>query len=180
MKPWLIVVILIAVVVVGYLVIRNRTPEVTVTAPPPPAPAEAPAAPVADPQKAFLEQNIKEAGWMQTADGLQYKPEKTVDASVPKPAPGSEVTVNYEGKLIDGTVFDSSYARNEPATFPLSGVIKGWQEGVPMMRVGEIWDFAIPSDLGYGDRGTPGGPIPPGATLLFKIELLKAPTPATP
>ena len=93
-----------------------------------------------------------------------------------KPAQGSEVTVHYEGTLIDGTVFDSSYARNEPATFPLSNVIRGWQEGVPMMKVGEVWNFAIPPGLGYGARNV--GPIPANSVLLFKIELLKAPTPA--
>jgi FKBP-type peptidyl-prolyl cis-trans isomerase len=92
-----------------------------------------------------------------------------------KPAPGSEVTINYEGRFIDGRVFDKS-PPGQPVTFPLTQLIPGWQEGVPMMRVGEKWEFAIPSNLAYGDRST--GPIPGGSTLLFTIELLNAKTPA--
>jgi len=128
-------------------------------------------------QLQFLAENGKKPGWKTTSSGLQYHATKeTDDKSAPRPAPGSVVKVHYEGKLIDGTVFDSSYARNEPISFPLSGVIQGWQEGVPLMRVGDTYDFVIPSELGYGSRG--GGPIPPGAALLFKVELLEAKTPA--
>jgi FKBP-type peptidyl-prolyl cis-trans isomerase len=127
-------------------------------------------------QASFLVDNGKKAGWKTTPSGLQYTVLKPGDAKKPKPAPGSEVTVHYEGRLIDGKVFDSSYARNEPATFPLSGVIYGWQEGVPLMRVGEVFEFAIPAALGYGDRDL--GDIPPNSALLFKVELLVARTPA--
>tara|TARA_R110000868_G_scaffold33856_17_gene122613 strand:- start:2291 stop:2857 length:567 start_codon:yes stop_codon:yes gene_type:complete len=127
-------------------------------------------------QDAFLNENAKRDGWSQTPEGLQYQVEKEASGDAPKPAPGSRVTVHYEGQLINGNVFDSSYARGEPATFPLSGVIQGWQVGVPMMRLGEIWQFAIPAELGYGERDS--GPIPAGSTLLFKVELLEVETPA--
>jgi FKBP-type peptidyl-prolyl cis-trans isomerase FkpA len=128
-------------------------------------------------QDAFLNENVRQDGWEQTAEGLQYSVEKEAADESPMPAPGSRVTVHYEGKLIDGNVFDSSYTRGQPATFPLGGVIKGWQIGVPMMRQGEIWQFAIPANLAYGERDT--GPIPAGSTLLFKVELLEVETPAT-
>ena len=127
-------------------------------------------------QTAFMAENIKQSGWQAMDNGMQYKVLTAVDGDGVKPAPGSDVTVHYEGRLIDGKVFDSSYARNEPASFPLSGVIRGWQDGVPMMKVGETWEFAIPANLAYGDRGV--GPIPGGSTLIFKIELLEADTPA--
>ncbi len=126
-------------------------------------------------QEAFLAENIKKPDWKATGSGLQYHVLKTGDASAPKPAPGSVVKVHYEGTLIDGTVFDSSFARGEPISFPLSNVIAGWQEGVPMMRVGETWEFAIPAGLAYGADSA--GPIPGGSTLIFKVELLEAKTP---
>lgn len=127
-------------------------------------------------QQAFLTDNAKKPGWKSTPSGLQYTVLKPGDGKTPKPAPGSEVTVHYEGKLINGEVFDSSYARNEPATFPLDGVIMGWQEGVPLMRVGEVFEFAIPAQLGYGQRALPS--IPAGSVLIFKVQLLEAHTPA--
>ncbi|MBM3513516.1 MAG: FKBP-type peptidyl-prolyl cis-trans isomerase [Alphaproteobacteria bacterium] len=127
-------------------------------------------------QTAFLAENAKKPGWKSTPSGLQYNVLKAGDGKTPRPAPGSEVTVHYEGKLITGKLFDSSYERNEPATFPLSGVIFGWQEGVPLMRVGEVFEFAIPANLGYGDRALPS--IPAQSVLMFKVELLKAHTPA--
>jgi FKBP-type peptidyl-prolyl cis-trans isomerase FkpA len=179
---------LVAIAVIAGVVMTRKTPE---TAPEATAPAsqsapaevtpEASAPPeAAAPKEAtsmqteYLAENLKKPGWKATDSGLQYFVEKSVESG-PKPASGSVVTVNYEGKFIDGNVFDSSYARKEPATFPLDRVIQGWQEGVPMMKVGEIWQFAIPADLAYGDGG---GPIPAGATLLFKVELLEAKTPA--
>jgi FKBP-type peptidyl-prolyl cis-trans isomerase len=183
MNKWAIVG-LVAIVVVAIVVVAKRdkhqpeqaaTPTETTT-PPSTPPAEAP--PVTNyeaVQEAYLTENIKKPGWKATGSGLQYIPLKSVDALAPKPAPGSVVKVNYEGKLIDGTVFDSSYARNEPISFPLSNVIAGWQEGVPMMRVGETWEFAIPAGLAYGPDGA--GPIPGGSTLIFKVELLEAKTP---
>ncbi len=173
MKQWWIIGALVVVVAVIAFVMVGRKPT------PPaeePAVTAVPTAP-ADPNDTFLADNLKKPGWKATESGLQYSVEKAAtDPAAVKPAEGSEVTVHYEGKLIDGTVFDSSYARNDPATFPLSNVIRGWQEGVPMMKVGEIWNFAIPPGLGYGSRNV--GPIPAGSVLLFKVELLKAPTPA--
>jgi FKBP-type peptidyl-prolyl cis-trans isomerase FkpA len=127
------------------------------------------------PQQQFLADNIKKQGWKATTSGLQYRVIKAVKEG-PRPAAGSPVTVHYEGTLIDGKKFDSSYDRQEPATFPLANVIPGWQEGVPMMREGETWEFAIPSDLAYGDRAA--GPIPGGSTLIFKVRLLWVATPA--
>jgi FKBP-type peptidyl-prolyl cis-trans isomerase FklB len=93
------------------------------------------------------------------------------EGSGEQPNADSNVTVHYEGSLIDGTVFDSSYKRKQPATFSLSQVIQGWQEALPMMRVGGKWQIFVPADLAYGDRGA-GELIKPGATLIFDIELI--------
>jgi FKBP-type peptidyl-prolyl cis-trans isomerase FkpA len=181
-KQWWIIGALVVVVALVAFVMVGRKPAETTAETPAGTPAQeqpvtaVPTAP-ADTQGAFLTENLKKDGWKATESGLQYHVlTPATDAAAVKPAAGSEVTVNYEGKLIDGTVFDSSYARNEPATFPLSNVIRGWQEGVPMMKVGETWEFAIPPGLGYGDRNV--GPIPASSVLVFKIELLKAPTAA--
>ena len=126
---------------------------------------------VAPTQDPFLTENLKNPGWGQTASGLQFRPpEQRATEGASQPTSSSTVTVHYEGTLTNGTPFDSSIG-GDPATFPLSNVIPGWQEAVPMMRVGETWDFAIPANLAYGDR--PVGPIPPGSTLLFKIQLLE-------
>ena len=125
-------------------------------------------------QKAYEAWSAARPGWTTTASGLQYHRDKAAPASAAKPAPGATVTIHYVGKFIDGRVFDSSRERGEPATFPLNRLIKGWQEGVPMMRVGETWSFVIPAAIAYGDR-TDRGPIPPGSTLLFEIELIAIP-----
>lgn len=136
-----------------------------------PRPAQAQGSgPRIDPQRAFLDQNRRQPGWMVSGTGLQYRPVKRVAPDAPQPDGDDTVRVHYEGRYIDGTVFDSSYARGEPASFPLHGLIRGWQEGIPMMRVGEVWEFVVPYQLGYGAVGR--GPIPGGATLLFKVELL--------
>ncbi len=121
-------------------------------------------------QKKFLEENAKREGVQTTASGLQY--EILQEASGEKPtSAGSRVTVHYEGSLINGNVFDSSYKRNQPATFGLNQVITGWTEGVQLMNKGAKYRFFIPSELGYGARGA-GGSIPPHATLIFDVELL--------
>lgn len=116
----------------------------------------------------YLKENGMREGVMTTASGLQY--EVLVKGDGPMPADTSEVEVHYEGTLIDGTVFDSSYERGEPISFPLNRVIPGWTEGVQLMNVGSTYKLYIPSELGYGSQGT--GPIPPNSVLIFKIELL--------
>ena len=110
-----------------------------------------------------------EDGWYTAEGGLRWRWVKYL-ASEAKPKVTDIVTVHYEGKLLDGTVFDSSYARGEPASFPLNRLVKGWQIAIPQMGVGEIIEIAIPADLAYGPVGR--GPIPGNATLVFKVELL--------
>lgn len=124
-------------------------------------------------QKAYEAWSAARPGWTTTPSGLQYRRTKAAPDGAPKPAPGATVTIHYVGRFIDGRIFDSSRERNEPATFPLNQLIKGWQEGVPMMRVGETWSFVIPAAIAYGDRDR--SPIPPGSTLLFDIELIAIP-----
>lgn len=119
--------------------------------------------------EAYLAQNRNRAGVTVTASGLQY--EVITQGSGARPSATDEVRVHYEGTLIDGTVFDSSYARNEPVEFPLNRVIPGWTEGVQLMNAGSTYRFVIPSNLAYGPSGA-GGSIPPNATLIFKVELL--------
>ena len=108
-------------------------------------------------------------GWRTTASGLRYR-KVSGTADGPRPAVTDRVTIHYVGRFIDGTEFDSSVARGEPATFPLGRLIRGWQEGVPLMSVGDRYEFAIPWHLAYGPGGR--GPIPGGATLLFTIDLI--------
>jgi FKBP-type peptidyl-prolyl cis-trans isomerase len=121
-------------------------------------------------QKAYEAWSAARPGWKVTASGLQYRRVKAAKASAPRPTPADTVTIHYVGRFIDGRGFDSSRERGEPATFPLPRLIQGWQEGVPMMRVGETWEFVIPSTIAYGDRNR--DPIPPNSTLLFEIELI--------
>lgn len=117
----------------------------------------------------FLTDNGQRAEVVSLPSGLQY--EVLVPADGPKPTTDSQVTVHYEGILIDGTKFDSSYDRGEPLTLGLGHVIKGWTEGVQLMSKGAKYKFYIPYQLGYGERGA-GGEIPPYATLIFTIELI--------
>ncbi|HPB24659.1 MAG TPA: FKBP-type peptidyl-prolyl cis-trans isomerase [Bacteroidales bacterium] len=118
--------------------------------------------------EAFLKENKNREGIVELPSGLQYK--VISPGTGAKPSADDEVTVNYEGRFLDGKIFDSSYERNEPASFPLNGVIKGWTEGLQLMNTGAVYELYIPSQLAYGDNG--GGPIPGGATLVFKVELL--------
>lgn len=117
----------------------------------------------------FLAENAKREGVKVTETGLQY--EVLTPALGIKPTPTDTVTCHYEGRLIDGTVFDSSYHRGEPASFPLQGVIRGWTEGLQLMSIGSKFRFFIPFDLAYGAQGA-GGSIPPYAALVFDVELL--------
>ncbi|KAF1687640.1 peptidylprolyl isomerase [Pseudoxanthomonas broegbernensis] len=119
---------------------------------------------------AFLAKNREQKGVIARPSGLQYLVLR--EGSGPRPMPSDRVRVNYEGKLLDGTVFDSSYERGQPAEFGLDQVIAGWTEGVALMPVGAKYRFWIPSDLAYGANGAPGGKIGPDATLTFDVELL--------
>ena len=117
----------------------------------------------------FREANKKKKGVTELKNGIQYEVLKKGDGK--KPAVTDTVTVHYHGSLISGKVFDSSVKRGQPATFPLNGVIKGWQEIVPLMPVGSKWKVVIPPALAYGEKGA-GGSIGPNETLIFEIELL--------
>ncbi|MGN7721937.1 FKBP-type peptidyl-prolyl cis-trans isomerase [Chitinophaga sp. 22620] len=117
----------------------------------------------------FLEANKQKPGVTALPSGLQY--EVITEGTGPKPSATSKVTCHYHGTLIDGTVFDSSVKRGQPATFPLNMVIKGWTEGLQLMPQGSKWRFFIPADLGYGDRQV-SAQIGPNSTLIFEVELL--------
>jgi FKBP-type peptidyl-prolyl cis-trans isomerase FklB len=117
---------------------------------------------------AFLAKNKKEKGVKTLSSGLQYTVITKGKGKSPKAS--DTVTVNYTGSLIDGTVFDSSYKRGQPATFPVGGVIKGWTEALQLMKEGSKWHLVIPSDLAYGEQGRPG--IPPNSVLIFDVELI--------
>jgi FKBP-type peptidyl-prolyl cis-trans isomerase len=117
----------------------------------------------------FLAANKGKPGVVTLPSGLQYKVEK--EGTGPKPTASDSVVCNYRGTLINGTEFDSSYKRGQPATFPVSGVIKGWTEALQLMPVGSKWQLFVPSDLAYGDHGA-GADIGPGATLMFEVEVL--------
>lgn len=156
------IIILIAVVVVLGILVRNKSNK-----------AEAPIS--AYQSTASTAQTTEETNSMEssetktTASGLQYRVIR--EGTGAKPTASQTVEVNYEGKLTDGTIFDSSYARGQSISFPLNQVIKGWTEGLQLMSVGGEYEFTIPGDLAYGPMGIPGT-IPPNATLIFKVELL--------
>ena len=120
--------------------------------------------------QAYLEKAASEPGAVKTSSGLIYRDLKV--GTGPSPKATDVVTVHYKGTLVDGTEFDSSYKRNEPASFPLSGVIPCWTEGVQHMKEGGKAQLVCPAAIAYGDRGSPPV-IPPGATLIFEIELIK-------
>lgn len=119
--------------------------------------------------KEYLADNAKREGVHVTASGLQYQIIK--EGTGAKPGPNDVVTVHYTGRLIDGSVFDSSVERGEPATFAVGQVIPGWVEGLQLMSEGAAWRLFIPSELAYGKHGT--GPIKPGSTLIFEVQLIK-------
>lgn len=121
--------------------------------------------------EAFLAENGKRVEVKTTPSGLQY--EVLTEGDGPRPEANDQVEVHYTGKLIDGTVFDSSVDRGMPATFGVTQVIPGWVEALQLMKAGSKWRLFIPSNLAYGPNGAPGSPIGPNATLIFDVELLK-------
>lgn len=121
--------------------------------------------------EAFLAENGKRVEVRTTPSGLQY--EVLTEGDGPRPEANDQVEVHYTGKLIDGTVFDSSVDRGMPATFGVTQVIPGWVEALQLMKAGSKWRLFIPSNLAYGPNGAPGSPIGPNATLIFDVELLK-------
>jgi len=123
---------------------------------------------------AYLEANKAKEGVKVLPSGLQYK--VITEGTGSTPTADDKVKTHYRGKLIDGTEFDSSYKRNQPAEFGVKGVIKGWTEALQLMKVGGKWELYIPADLAYGQRGRPS--IPPNSTLIFEIELLEIVKPA--
>ena len=120
--------------------------------------------------RAFLEENVLNSDVFETDSGLQYRVLEEGDGQ--RPTATDRVRVHYEGSLLSDEVFDSSYERGEPITFPLNQVIDGWTEGVQLMSVGSKYQFFIPSELAYGNTPPPGSTIPPGAVLIFEVELL--------
>jgi FKBP-type peptidyl-prolyl cis-trans isomerase FklB len=120
--------------------------------------------------EAFLAQNKSQAGVMTTPSGLQYK--VITEGTGPKPTLADQVKAHYAGRLVNGKEFDSSYKRGEPATFPLGGVIRGWQEGLQLMSVGSKYELYVPGDMGYGPGGFPPD-IGPNEVLIFEVELLE-------
>jgi FKBP-type peptidyl-prolyl cis-trans isomerase FkpA len=129
-------------------------------------------------QRGYLAWNSTRRGWNVAPSGLQYKRVGRAFPNAQMPTAADNVRVHYRGTLINGKEFDSSYSRNAPADFPLGRVIRGWTEGVALMRVGETYDFVIPADLAYGSRAM-GSDIPGDSTLLFRVQLL-AVNPTTP
>ena len=120
--------------------------------------------------QSFLAQNAQKPGVVTLPDGMQYKIVRSGPADGAKPSPTDEVNVNYEGKLVDGTVFDSSYERGVPASFPLESLVPAWKEALVMMRPGDEWTLYVPPELGYGAQDK--GPIPGNSVMIFRIELL--------
>jgi FKBP-type peptidyl-prolyl cis-trans isomerase FkpA len=118
----------------------------------------------------FSADNAKKPGVQTTASGLQYQ--VLTEGKGVKPKAGDVVRVHYKGATLDGKTFDSSYDRGQPVVFPLDQVVPGWQEGLQLMPVGSKYKMWIPGNLGYGEKGTPGGPIGPNATLVFDVELI--------
>jgi peptidylprolyl isomerase/FKBP-type peptidyl-prolyl cis-trans isomerase FklB len=131
-------------------------------------PAEAAAVPAE--QQAFLDQNAKAEGVKVLPSGLQYKVVRSGPAGGQQPTLDDEVKLHYEGALIDGTVFDSSYERGAPVVMRPRDLVKAWQEALPLMRPGDEWYLYVPPELGYGSEGA--GPIPPNSVLVFRLQVL--------
>lgn len=143
------------------------------TAPEPAAPLPAPTQVEWEANQAeWLAFNARQPGWTTTESGLQWRRVGRANPAGAQPRPEDTVKVHYRGVFTGGQEFDSSYARNEPTEFPLNRVIKGWTEGVGLMREGETFEFLIPGSLAYGERWV-GGEIPPNSALRFTVELLE-------
>lgn len=134
---------------------------------PPPSLTPSPAATAG---AAFLAANAKAPGVVTLPSGLQYKVITSGPKTGPSPKLGDIIKVHYEGKLLDGTVFDSSFERKQAAIMPLDGLVQAWLEALPMMKVGDEWVLYVPSELGYGEREM--GPIPAGSVMVFRLQLL--------
>lgn len=156
-KALIVGVVIILLVVIGVWISKSAERQ-----------KEAAAKALADGQQ-FLKENTEREGIVTTASGLQYEILKEGEGD--KPVLSSKVTTHYHGTLVDGTVFDSSVERGAPSTFGVNQVIKGWQEGIPLMSVGAKYRFYIPQELAYGMR-SPSSSIPPGSMLIFEVELL--------
>ena len=128
------------------------------------------APPAAQSGAAFLAANAKAPGVVTLPSGLQYKVVSSGPAGGASPKPGDVIKVHYEGKLVNGQVFDSSFERNKPMLMPLDGLVEAWMEAIPKMKVGDEWMLYVPPELGYGPQGA--GPIPPNAVLIFRVKLL--------
>jgi FKBP-type peptidyl-prolyl cis-trans isomerase FklB len=126
--------------------------------------------PVAETAEVFMARTAKEPGVITLPSGLEYKVVHAGDPKGPTPKPGDAIKVHYEGKLVDGTVFDSSFQRGKPMLAQLARLVPGWMEALPLMHVGDEWTLYVPPSLGYGDKG--GGPIPPNSVMIFRIQLL--------
>lgn len=136
------------------------------------AKASADAAALEKANASFMADVAKQPGVVTLPSGLMYKVVSSPNPTAPKPLPNATVTINYEGKLVNGSVFDSSYARGTPATFPLPQLVPAWKIAVPLMHKGDTWELYVPSELGYGPQGSGDGMIPANSVLVFKIELL--------
>lgn len=136
------------------------------------APAPAELAKSAAEAQAFMATNAKAEGVKVLPSGVQYKVVRSGPAEGLKPGPNDEVKVHYEGKLVSGKVFDSSYDRGQPAAMPLPALIPAWKEALQLMRPGDEWILYVPPEMGYGEEGAGGGEIPPNSVLIFRIELI--------
>lgn len=122
--------------------------------------------------KSFMTTNAKAEGIQTLPSGVQYKIVRSGPATGLKPGPEDEVKVHYEGKLVSGKIFDSSYERGQPAAMPLPALIPAWKEALQLMRPGDEWVLYVPPEMGYGEEGAGGGEIPPNSVLIFRIELI--------